>query len=195
MVRDGREQRVPAVDVVPGDVLLLAEGDAVAADARLVEAASLTVAEASLTGESEAVLKDVAPLAEPAGLGDRVNMVFNGTAVTRGRGRAVVTATGMATEMGNVARLLGETEEERTPLQREVDRIGRMLGDRRDRHRRRRRRARSCSPPTSRRPRDLVDVLLVGVSLAVAAVPEGLPAVLSVVLALGVQRMARQRRS
>ena len=120
-----------------------------------------------------------------------MNMVFNGTAVTRGRGRAVVTATGMATEMGNVARLLGRTEEERTPLQREIDRIGRMLGiaviviaivvvgailltaDIED-------------------ASDLVDVLLVGVSLAVAAVPEGLPAVLSVVLALGVQRMARQ---
>jgi P-type Ca2+ transporter type 2C len=191
VVRDGREQRVPAADIVPGDVLLLAEGDAVSADARLVEAASLTVAESSLTGESEAVLKDVKSLAEPAGLGDRVNMVFDGTAVTRGRGRAIVTATGMATEMGNVARLLGRTEQQRTPLQREIDRIGRMLGiavigiaavvitaillmsD-----------IQSAS--------DVVSVLLVGVSLAVAAVPEGLPAVLSVVLALGVQRMARR---
>ena len=117
----------------------------------------------------------------------------SGTAVTRGRGRAVVTATGMATEMGHVAQLLGRTTEDRTPLQREVDRIGRMLGivviaiavvvvgailltaD-------------------IQEASDLVDVLLVGVSLAVAAVPEGLPAVLSVVLALGVQRMARQRR-
>ncbi|HEX4983073.1 MAG TPA: HAD-IC family P-type ATPase, partial [Ilumatobacteraceae bacterium] len=119
VMRDGREERVPAVDVVVGDLLLLAEGDAVSADGRLVEAASLMVAEASLTGESEAVTKDVAPLAEPAGLGDRVNMVFSGTAVARGRGRAVVTATGMATEIGNVARLLGRTEEVRTPLQRE----------------------------------------------------------------------------
>src|SRR5690606_32133396 len=100
--RDGEERRIPSVDVVPGDVLLLAEGDAVAADARLVEAASLMVAEAPLTGESEPVLKEVAPLAAPAGLGDRVNMVFDGTAVARGRGRAVVTATGMATEMGHV---------------------------------------------------------------------------------------------
>ncbi len=192
VMRDGREERVPAVDVVPGDVLLLAEGDAVSADGRLIEAASLMVAEASLTGESEAVTKDVAPIAEPAGLGDRVNMVFSGTAVTRGRGRAVVTATGMATEIGNVARLLGRTEEVRTPLQREVERIGRMLGlaviviavvvvtailltaD-------------------IEEASDVVEVLLVGVSLAVAAVPEGLPAILSVVLALGVQRMARQR--
>jgi magnesium-transporting ATPase (P-type) len=192
VVRDGRELRIPAADVVPGDLLLLAEGDAVSADARLVEAASLLVAEASLTGESEAVLKDPARLDEPAALGDRLNMVFDGTAVTRGRGRAVVTATGMATEMGRIARLLGTTEAERTPLQREIDRIGKALGvavvviaavvvgsilataDVED-------------------ASDLVSVLLVGVSLAVAAVPEGLPAVLSVVLALGVQRMAHKR--
>ncbi|HXV33666.1 MAG TPA: cation-translocating P-type ATPase [Gaiellaceae bacterium] len=192
VVRDGRELRIPAAEVVPGDLLLLAEGDAVSADARLVEAASLLVAEASLTGESEAVLKDPARLDEPAGLGDRLNMVFDGTAVTRGRGRAVVTSTGMATEMGRIARLLDATEAERTPLQREVDLIGKALGiavvviaavvvgailataDIDD-------------------ASDLVSVLLVGVSLAVAAVPEGLPAVLSVVLALGVQRMARKR--
>lgn len=192
VVRDGGEQRVAAADVVPGDVVLLAEGDAVSADGRLVEAASLMVAEASLTGESEAVLKNCAPLAEPASLGDRVNMVFNGTAVTRGRGRAVVTATGMGTEVGNIARLLGRTEQERTPLQREVDRIGRMLGLAVV--------AIAIVVMTAilltadiEEASDLVDVLLVGVSLAVAAVPEGLPAVLSVVLALGVQRMARQR--
>ena len=192
VVRDGREQRIPATEVVPGDILVLAEGDAVAADGRLVEAASLTVAEASLTGESEAVLKDVGSIAEPVGLGDRVNMVFSGTAVVRGRGRAVVTATGMATEMGNIARLLGRTEEQATPLQREVDRIGRMLGI-----------AviaiaivvvgAILLTADIRTASDLVSVLLVGVSLAVAAVPEGLPAVLSVVLALGVQRMAQQR--
>ncbi len=192
VMRDGRELRVPAAGVVLGDVLLLAQGDAVAADGRLLDAASLTVAEASLTGESEPVLKDVTPLAGLTELGDRVNMVFSGTAVARGRGRAVVTATGMATEMGKVAGLLGRTLEQPTPLQREVDRIGRMLGlaviviavvvvgavlltsD-----------IGTAS--------DLVAVLLIGVSLAVAAVPEGLPAVLSVVLALGVQRMARQR--
>ncbi len=192
VVRDGRDQRIPTVDVVPGDILLLAEGDAVSADGRLIEAASLTVAEASLTGESEPVLKGVATLDGPAGLGDRMNMVFDGTAVTRGHGRAVVTATGMATEMGNVARLLERTDEARTPLQREVDRIGRMLGV-----------AviviaavvvgTILLTSDLRTGSDLVAVLLVGVSLAVAAVPEGLPAVLSVVLALGVQRMARRR--
>jgi potassium/sodium efflux P-type ATPase len=191
VVRDGRIERVPAAEVVPGDILLLAEGDAVAADARLVEAASLTVAEASLTGESEPVLKDAAPLEEPVELGDRVNMVFSGTAVVRGHGRGVVTATGMATEMGNVARLLGRTLEQSTPLQREIDRIGRVLGvaviaiavvvv------------AAILLTADIGTASDVVAVLLVGVSLAVAAVPEGLPAVLSVVLALGVQRMARR---
>jgi len=190
--RGGREERIPTTDVVPGDVLLLAEGDAVSADARLVETASLMVAEASLTGESEAVLKDVATLPEPVALGDRINMVFNGTAVTRGRGTAVVTGTGMSTEMGRVAQLLGRTEKEDTPLQREVARIGRMLGI-----------AviaiaivvvgAILLTADIGGASDVVDVLLVGVSLAVAAVPEGLPAVLSVVLALGVQRMARRR--
>jgi magnesium-transporting ATPase (P-type) len=191
VVRGGIEQRVPTAELVPGDMLLLAEGDAVGADARLTEAASLLIAEAALTGESEAVFKRVEALSGPATIGDRVNMVFNGTAVTRGRGRAVVTATGMNSEMGTIARLLGSTDEQRTPLQREVAHIGRMLGiaiiviaivvmtailltD------------------DLEELSDLVDVLLIGVSLAVAAVPEGLPAILSVVLALGVQRMARQ---
>ncbi|HEX2062908.1 MAG TPA: cation-transporting P-type ATPase, partial [Acidimicrobiales bacterium] len=111
VLRDGAEVRVPAEEVVPGDVLLLAEGDAVNADGRLFEAASLTVAEAALTGESEPVLKDAATLTGEVALGDRSNMVFQGTAVTRGRGRAIVTSTGMATEMGHIAGLLGRTEE------------------------------------------------------------------------------------
>jgi magnesium-transporting ATPase (P-type) len=191
VLRDGRPVRVATEEIVPGDVLLLAEGDAVSADARLVDAAALTVIESSLTGESEPVVKSSAPLAAPAPLGGRTNMVFNGTSVARGRATAVVTATGMATEMGRIAGLLERTVEDRTPLQREIDRVGRLLGiaviaitvvvsatilltsDLND-------------------ARDVVDVLLVGVSLAVAAVPEGLPAVLSVVLALGVQRMAAQ---
>ncbi len=193
ILRDGRPERIPAVAVVPGDVLVLAEGDAVAADARLVQAASLTVAEAALTGESEPVLKDAGAACEPATpVGDRTNMVFAGTAVTRGRGRAVVTATGMATEVGAIAGLLGRTPERDTPLQREVARIGRALGvavlvitvvvv------------AAIAMTSEIRTAADLVAILLVGVSLAVAAVPEGLPAVLSVVLALGVQRMARHR--
>jgi Ca2+-transporting ATPase len=192
VLRDARKIRVAADDVVPGDILLLAEGDAVAADGRLVEAASLTMAEASLTGESEPVLKGVVPIAAEVELGDRINMVFGGTAVARGRGRAIVTATGMATEAGTIAALLGRTGEQRTPLQHEVDRIGRMLGI-----------AviaiavvvvgAILLTADIRTGSDLVTVLLIGVALAVAAVPEGLPAVLSVVLALGVQRMAGRR--
>ena len=192
VLRDGQQVRIPAEEVVPGDLLVLGEGDAVSADGRLLQVASLTVAESALTGESEPVLKDQGTLPAPAPLGDRTNMVFSGTAVTRGRGRAVVTATGMGTEMGRIAALLGRTPEQRTPLQREVDLVGRTLGI-----------AvvaiavvvMAAILLTSdiQEARDLVEVLLLGVSLAVAAVPEGLPAVLSVVLALGVQRMARHR--
>ena len=190
VVRDGKTLRVPSREVVRGDVLVVAEGDAVAADARLFEATSLRVQEAPLTGESESVLKDVATLPTAVALGDRLNMLFKGTAVAQGAGRAVVTATGMDTEMGSIAAMLEATADAPTPMQQEISRIGKMLGivvvgisvvvvstillisD-----------IRSIG--------DVVDVLLLGVSLAVAAVPEGLPAILSVVLALGVQRMAR----
>jgi magnesium-transporting ATPase (P-type) len=191
VVRAGKPERVPSAALVPGDVLLLAEGDAVGADARLISATSLRVQEASLTGESEAVLKDTASLSTATSLGDRLDMVFKGTAVVLGSGRALVTATGMATEMGAIAQLLEATEEGPTPLQREVGHIGRMLG--------------VVVVLIAvvvvgtilllseiRGVSDVIAVLLLGVSLAVAAVPEGLPAILSVVLALGVQRMARR---
>jgi P-type E1-E2 ATPase len=191
VVRDGQVQRIPSSQLVRGDVLVLGEGDAVGADARLVQVASLRAHEASLTGESVAVSKDVSTLPAPAALGDRLNMVFKGTAIVQGTGRAVVTATGMHTEMGAIAHMLETTEEERTPLQDEVARIGRMLG--------------FAVVAIAlvvmgtivlvsdiRGAADLITVLLLGVSLAVAAVPEGLPAILSVVLALGVQRMAKR---
>ncbi|MGB4863709.1 MAG: cation-translocating P-type ATPase [Tepidiformaceae bacterium] len=192
VIREGKRCSVPASGVVPGDVLLLDEGAAVVADARLIEAASLKVAEAALTGESEPVLKDPATIDQPAGLGDRFNMVFAGTLVTSGRGRGVVTHTAMDTEMGGIARLLARTTEEPTPLHREVQLIGRVLGVAVV--------AIAIVVVTGifftsdiETLGDFVDVLLVGVSLAVAAVPEGLPVVLSLVLALGVQRMARER--
>ena len=190
VLRDGQVLRVPSAELVRGDLLVLGEGDSVGADARLIAATSLRVQEASLTGESEAVLKDAATLPELAQLGDRLDMVFKGTAVAQGTGRAVVTATGMDTEMGSIAEMLEATVEEPTPLEQEIGRIGRMLGiavviiavvvvgtillitD-------------------IRNAGDVIHVLLLGVSLAVAAVPEGLPAILSVVLALGVQRMAK----
>jgi P-type Ca2+ transporter type 2C len=189
VVRSGELVRVPSVDLVRGDLLVLGEGDAVGADGRLVHAAALRVQESSLTGESEAVLKDVLTLEGPAALGDQLGTVFKGTAVAQGTGRALITTTGMHTEMGAIATLLEATTDDPTPMQREISRIGRMLGlaviiiavvvvitvflisD-------------------VQTVRDAVTVLLLGVSLAVAAVPEGLPAILSVVLALGVQRMA-----
>ncbi|MES2945686.1 MAG: cation-translocating P-type ATPase [Pseudomonadota bacterium] len=192
VIRGGKTQRVPLVDLVECDLLVLGEGDIVGADARLVLANALQVQEASLTGESQAVLKDAATISGPAALGDRLNMVFRGTAVAQGTGRAIVTATGMATEMGTIAKMLQATPEVPTPLAREVSRLGRVLGIAviiialivvstilllSDIH----------------GAGDVVEVLLLGVALAVAAVPEGLPAILSVVLALGVQRMAKHQ--
>jgi len=189
VLREGRLLRVPSETLVRGDVLVLAEGDAVGADARLLEASSLRVQEASLTGESAAVDKDPATLPAPVPLAERTNMVFAGTAVVQGSARAIVTATGMDTEVGAIAGLLETAEEPPTPLEREIARIGRLLGiavvlvaaivv------------ATVLALAETRNAGDVIDVLLLGVSLAVAAVPEGLPAILSLVLALGVQRMA-----
>jgi Ca2+-transporting ATPase len=191
VVRGGRREQVASVEVVPGDLLLLEEGDTVAADGRLVRSAALQTGEAALTGESLPESKHTAPLREEAALGDRSNMVFSGTAVTHGRGRAVVVATGMQTQMGRIAGMLKEAPAETTPLQKALERVGRLLG-------------------TSviaialvmiatilvieqvRGLAALLDVLILGVALAVAAVPEGLPAVVTAVLSLGVQRMARR---
>ena len=191
VVRDGAERNVPASELVPGDVLLLAEGDAVAADARLLSTAGLEVSEAALTGLSEPVLKDAQTLAEPAALGDRADMVFKGTAVTKGVGRAVVTATAMATQTGQIAGLVRTVDHEATPLQREVARASRLLGIA----------VLAIAVVVIatiflvfgiHNAHDVVTAVLLGVSLAVAAVPEGLPAIMSVVLALGMRRMARQ---
>ncbi len=191
VLRGGMIQRIPSVALVRGDLLLLAEGDAVGADARLIQAVDLRLLEASLTGESEPVLKDAARLKAAAPLAERRNMVFQGTSVAQGSGRAVVTATGMRSELGAIASMLDATPDQPTPLQLEVARIGRVLGL-----------AAVAiavlavltilATEQVRAPADVVTVLLLGVSLAVAAVPEGLPAILSLVLALGVQRMARR---
>ena len=191
VIRGGDRRRVPASELVPGDLILIEEGDTIPADGRLVEATALQTAEASLTGESLPVTKDTAPIDEDAALGDRLNMIFSGTSATYGRGTALVTATGMQTEMGRIAGLLKETREEATPLERELDRTGKVLGliviaiavvmigtiilvDH----------VRGFGA--------IVDVLILGVALAVAAVPEGLPAVVTAVLSIGVQRMARR---
>jgi Ca2+-transporting ATPase len=191
VIRDGTRRSLEATELVPGDIILIEEGDSIPADARLIKTTALQTAEAALTGESLPISKDTRTIAEAVSLGDRDNMVFSGTVVTYGHGRAVVTATGMHTQMGLIAGMLKEAPAETTPLQRELSRIGRLLG--------------------------LIvviiaivmiativfvehvggfaaffDVLILGVALAVAAVPEGLPAVVTAVLSLGVQRMAKR---
>ena len=191
VIRDGERQVVAAAGIVPGDIVVIAEGDTIPADARLIESAALQTAEAALTGESLPVAKSPETLPEDATLGDRHDMLFSGTAATYGHGTAVVTATGMHTEMGRIAGLLKQTPDEATPLQRELDRTGRILGlvvvaialvmivtivVVEDVH----------------GLAALFDVLILGVALAVAAVPEGLPAVVTAVLSIGVQRMARR---
>jgi P-type Ca2+ transporter type 2C len=191
VLRDGKQQQVASVDLVPGDVMLIEEGNSIAADARVIDVTSLQVAEASLTGESHSVTKDINPIPNEAGIGDRVNMIFSGTVATFGRGKAVVTATGMQSEMGKIAGMMQAAPEEDTPLQKEIDHVGKLLGigviiitvviv------------ATIVLVNNVRTFDALVDVLLLGVSLAVAAVPEGLPTILTVVLALGVQRMAKR---
>ena len=192
VVRDNRVESVPSTALVPGDVVLFAEGDMVGADCRITDSASLQIAEAALTGESVPVAKDVPPVPRDSDLGDRTNMAYNGTAVVRGRGRGVVVATSMDTEIGRIAALLDDASEERTPLQQQIAWLGKALGITVIALAAVVVTAILVTSPISGAA-DVIDALLVGVSLAVAAVPEGLPAILSVVLALGVQRMASQR--
>jgi Ca2+-transporting ATPase len=192
VLRDGVLVRIPTADLVVGDVLMLAEGDAVGADCRLTASSSLQIAEAPLTGESTPVEKSTAVVDADAPLAERVNMAFSGTAVVRGRGEAIVVATGMASQIGRIASMLDQQGDDQTPLQQQVAWLGRWLGI-----------AvvvlsalivgAVLVTAESRSFATTVDALLIGVSLAVAAVPEGLPAILSVVLALGVQRMANER--
>ncbi len=191
VLRDGERRTLPTAELVPGDLLLLEEGDIVPADGRVLESIALRVAEAALTGESTPVSKDGAPLGEEMGIADQGNMVFSGTAVSSGRGRAIVTATGPATEIGRIAGQLQEAEDVDTPLQRELDRVGKLLGVA----------VIAIAIAISvtillveelHSLTDIVDVLLLAVSLAVAAVPEGLTAITTIVLSLGTQRMAER---
>jgi len=191
VIRDGERRRIAAREVVAGDLVLLEEGDTIPADARILESTALQSAEAALTGESLPVDKGTDAVDADAALGDRTDMVFSGTTITYGRGRGVVVATGMRTEMGRVAGMLGSTVTETTPLQRELDHVGKVLGmvvvgiai------------AMIAAIVLVHRVRGvsaLVEVLLLGVALAVAAVPEGLPTIVTAVLAVGVRRMARR---
>ena len=191
VLRDGKIVHINTADVVPGDIVVLGEGDTVSADGRLFAAASLRIAEASLTGESVPVGKKPDTLDSAKALGDRTNMIFNGTSVTQGTGRAIVTGTGMNTQVGKIADMLSQTDDEDTPLQKEMTHVSKILG------------IAVCiiaavvlvalfiTQGFHKMPDDLIDSLLLAVSLAVAAVPEGLATILTVVLALGVQRMAK----
>src|SRR5918999_1218524 len=127
VVRDGERQRVATHDIVPGDIVMIEAGDKIPADARIIESANLRTDEAPLTGESTPVAKETQAIDADVGLGDRRNMLFSGTVATYGRGRAIVVATGMETEVGRIAGLLEAAEKEPTPLQQELDRTGKRL--------------------------------------------------------------------
>lgn len=188
VMRGGKVHQISAEEIVPGDMILLDAGDSVPADARLVEAASLQSNESTLTGESEPAEKNPAVIsAEQVPVGDRKNMLFMGTTITSGRGRAVVVETGMNTQLGRIARMLEDSGMETTPLQQRLAKLGTVMGI-------------AAGVIVALvfavgiwRGEDLLEMFMVAISLAVAAVPEGLPAVVTIVLALGVTRMSRQR--
>ncbi|MBP3661086.1 MAG: HAD-IC family P-type ATPase, partial [Oscillospiraceae bacterium] len=187
VIRDGEEKLIQAADLVPGDIIRLEAGDFVPADARLLRAVSLKSEESALTGESVPSEKDAeAEVAENAPLGDRSNMVFSGCSITYGTATAVVTATGMDTEMGRIANLLEGEEEGQTPLQRKLAQLGKYLGFVA---------LAACAvifvvglangiPP--------MEIFMTAVSLAVSAIPEGLPAIVTIILSIGVQRMVKR---
>ncbi|ELZ30238.1 cation-transporting ATPase [Halosimplex carlsbadense 2-9-1] len=182
--RDGESAEVEATELVPGDVVELSDGDVVPADGRVVEATGLEVDEAALTGESLPVSKSAEPVEADAPLAERSSMVYKSTAVTRGKAAVVVTATGEDTEVGAIARQLADTEETETPLQAELDDLGRTLGLGVVAL------AALVVPLLWVRGVEPLQTALTAISLAVAAVPEGLPAVVTLTLALGVRRMA-----
>ena len=187
VLRDGHVVQIPGREVVPGDVVVLEAGDSVCADGRLLESASLKCDESALTGESLPVEKDVEPIDGEAALGDRRNMVFSGSFVTYGRGRFLVTATGMDTEVGKIAALLKGAEEKKTPLQVSLDRFGRRLS------------AiilAICAVlfgvSVAVRHENVMNAFLFAVALAVAAIPEALSSIVTIVLSFGTQKMARE---
>ena len=187
VLRDGRVVQVPGREVVPGDVVLLEAGDAICADGRLLECASLKCAESTLTGESLPVEKDIAPIGGEVPLGDRRNMVFSGCFVTYGRGKFLVTGTGMGTEMGRIAALLKSTGEKKTPLQVSLDQFGRRL---------------SAiilvvcallfAISVLMRQENIMNAFLFAVALAVAAIPEALSSIVTIVLSFGTRKMAAE---
>jgi P-type Ca2+ transporter type 2C len=196
VVRDGTDMEIPASEIVPGDLVLLATGDKVPADLRLIESVNLKTNEASLTGESNPVEKITEPCAgDEVAIGDRKNMAFSGTSIAYGRGKGIAIATGMQTEFGKIASMLQNVEEEATPLEKNLDKVGKWLGY-------------ACLAVvaivvvlvlvrtlinTGTITGDtIVNMFIWGVSLAVAAVPEALPAVVVISLSIGVQKMVKR---
>ena len=187
VLRDGTEQIIDAASLVPGDIIRLEAGDFVPADARLLHSAGLKSEESALTGESVPSEKDAQePVAADAALGDRVNMVFSGCSITYGTATAVVTATGMQTEMGKIAGLLSGEEETQTPLQKKLASLGKILGFVA---------LGACAiifVVGLLNGIDVLEIFMTSVSLAVSAIPEGLPAIVTIVLSIGVQRMVKK---
>ena len=187
VIRDGVEQIIDAADLVPGDIIRLEAGDSIPADARLIRSVSLKCEESALTGESVPSEKDAnADVAEDAPLGDRSTMVFSGCSVTYGTALAVVVRTGMNTEMGKIANLLENSEETKTPLQEKLAQLGKYLGIVA---------LAACAVIFAIGLVDgmnPIDIFMIAVSLAVSAIPEGLPAIVTIVLSIGVQRMVNK---
>ncbi len=189
LMRNGKEVMVPAKQVVPGDIVLLESGDRVSADSRLIEAVELRTDEAVLTGESTQVGKRIEPVNEEMPVADRKNMIFTATYVTYGRGKAVVTSTGMETEFGKIAEMVQTVETEETPLKQKLEKFAKKLGIII---------VVACAvifilellDPA--RPGSVIDSFITAVALAVSAVPEGLPAVVTVSLALGARELAKR---
>lgn len=185
VLRDGKEVKIETSDIVPGDIILLYTGDKVSADARLLESFNLKIDEASLTGESSPVNKNTTALPEETPLSDRRDMVFTGTVVVYGRGKAVATSTGMNTEFGKIAKMVQVTEEEQTPLEKRMASVGKWIG------------ILSIGVCLSValigiiEGRNILTMIMWGISLAVAAVPEALPAIVTGALAVGMYRMAK----
>ena len=187
VLRDGQRREIPAEELVPGDWVLLQSGDKAPADLRLIEVKNLRIQEAVLTGEAEAVEKAATPVVAEAAIGDRTDMAYSGTLVAYGQGVGVVVATGENTEIGRISALLEQVEEIATPLLRQMAQFGRWLsalivlvaGA-------------TFAAGVLWRGQPAGDMFVAAVALAVAAIPEGLPAIMTIILAIGVQRMARR---
>ncbi|MGK7392363.1 MAG: cation-translocating P-type ATPase [Candidatus Cyclobacteriaceae bacterium M2_1C_046] len=188
VIRDGALKEISAKKIVPGDIIMMEAGNIIPADVRIIESSNLRIQESALTGEADSVEKSTAPIAgskNPA-IGDRVNMAFRGTTVNVGRGKAVVVATGMDTELGKIAGMIQNVETQKTLLQRKLDQLGKWLAA-----------AGGVAAVLVMiigviEGESAADMFLVGISVAVAVIPEGLPAVVTITLALGSQKMLRQ---